>query len=252
MQLALFVRTRGSLATHSILLLALVAAPLSLRADTEEAVSLGVGAAVLATITCTTLVRAATDEPQPDDYARRGFGVSIAGFYAFQNFEDDLKTDVRNRTNPPVTSLSLDDSWGGSLRGSYRCHEYFSTEVAVDMLDSFDGDGSAGGQKVLKTQSQPLVTTVSGKGHLLTGRIQPFVLAGVGGVMVKQRLKYTTDGIPSRTDRRSDFAFRVGGGVDYYATKQVVVSAEIDYVGTPFGDVDIDYLSIGLGAQYRF
>jgi hypothetical protein len=45
---------------------------------------------------------------------------------------------------------------------------------------------------------------------------------------------------------------RFGGGIDLYATKHVVVSAEVDYV-LPFGDLEnLDYLSFGLGLQYRF
>jgi hypothetical protein len=49
-----------------------------------------------------------------------------------------------------------------------------------------------------------------------------------------------------------DFAMRFGGGIDLYATKHIVVSAESSYV-LPFeGLEDFDYVSIGLGLEYRF
>jgi hypothetical protein len=56
----------------------------------------------------------------------------------------------------------------------------------------------------------------------------------------------------SGTSTETNFVMRFGGGVDFYATKHVVVSAEIDYV-LPFGNLaPLDYLSIGMGIQYRF
>ena len=45
---------------------------------------------------------------------------------------------------------------------------------------------------------------------------------------------------------------RFGGGIDLYATKNVVVSAQADYL-MPFGALDgFDFVTIGLGLQYRF
>ncbi len=50
----------------------------------------------------------------------------------------------------------------------------------------------------------------------------------------------------------TDFAGRVGGGIDIYATENIVVTLDATYV-VPTGDVDdLDYLSIGWGVQYRF
>jgi len=59
---------------------------------------------------------------------------------------------------------------------------------------------------------------------------------------------------PDQADRESDdaFAMRFGGGIDLYATANVVVSLEADYV-LPFGNLNsLDYISIGWGLQYRF
>ena len=58
-------------------------------------------------------------------------------------------------------------------------------------------------------------------------------------------------GVPrSRTE--NEFAMRFGGGIDLYATKNVVVSLEADYVLPVSSLSDLDYVSIGWGFQYRF
>ena len=59
-------------------------------------------------------------------------------------------------------------------------------------------------------------------------------------------------GLPNLNWTDANFAMRFGGGIDLYATKNVVVSAQADYL-LPFGSLDgFDFLSIGLGLQYRF
>jgi hypothetical protein len=47
-------------------------------------------------------------------------------------------------------------------------------------------------------------------------------------------------------------AMRAGAGIDLYLSENIVVSAETTYV-LPFANVsDLDYLSVGVGVQYRF
>jgi opacity protein-like surface antigen len=230
---------------------ALALGPLSAHADSEEAVSIGVGASLLAGIACSALVLSAGEDPEEGGYARRGWAAGLAGTFAAENFEDDVEDDVGD-LDGASTSASLDDSWGISTRASYRCHRNFAAEVEVEWLDTFDADISSSGQgRVGDLEVDPIVVTLNAKGYLLPGRIQPFLLGGVGGITAKTRVRDQVEG-GSDTDRDSDFAYRLGGGVDFYATKNVVVSADAEYVGTPFGDVDVEYVSVGLGVQYRF
>ena len=94
---------------------------------------------------------------------------------------------------------------------------------------------------------ESLVFTDNVKGHLLTGRYQPFVLMGVGFMRMEGK-------IPALGFRETnvDVAMRFGGGLDIYATKKLVVSAEASYL-MPTGKLeDLDYYSIGLGVQFRF
>ena len=56
----------------------------------------------------------------------------------------------------------------------------------------------------------------------------------------------------SGSGNETDFATRRGMGIDFYVTKHIVVGADASYV-LPLGNVrDLDYVSIGLGLEYRF
>ena len=94
-----------------------------------------------------------------------------------------------------------------------------------------------------------MVVTANVKGYFLTGRYQPFLLVGGGGMTAEAKVRAL--GL-SASERLNGFAMRFGGGIDLYATKHVVVSVGTDYV-LPFGDLkDLDYISIGWGFEYRF
>jgi opacity protein-like surface antigen len=56
----------------------------------------------------------------------------------------------------------------------------------------------------------------------------------------------------SESNRTTEFAMRFGGGLEFYATKHIVLTLDTDYV-LPFGDLEnLDYVTIGWGLQYRF
>ena len=55
-----------------------------------------------------------------------------------------------------------------------------------------------------------------------------------------------------KTSLAIELALRFGGGIDFYLTETILVSAEASYL-MPTGKLDgLDYYSIGLGLQYRF
>ena len=55
-----------------------------------------------------------------------------------------------------------------------------------------------------------------------------------------------------RLDRGGGFAARFGGGIDFYVTRNIMVTAEVAYV-LPTGQLDdLDQLQIGGALQYRF
>ena len=181
--------------------------------------------------------------------------------------------------DPGAYTFSFDDidsdTFGVSGRGGYRCHPYVSAELQFERLSDFDGAISENASGITNQgiidpadfatarrfdlELESLVFTTNVKGHLLTGRYQPFVLLGVGFMRMESKarddgtLGNPTLGLaPQASDRIVKVALRFGGGLDFYLTRNVVVSAEASYL-MPTGKLDgLDYYSIGLGLQYRF
>ena len=95
---------------------------------------------------------------------------------------------------------------------------------------------------------ETLTFTGNVKGYLLTGRVQPFLLAGVGLMQVEAK---DTVGVGLSIEEE-DFAARFGGGVDFYINPNIAVVIDVGYV-LPTGDLDgLDYVSFSGGFQYRF
>lgn len=240
-------------AVIGLTLFAVMALPVSARSDTAKTIAEGAAGAVLTSIICSSVALTADDEIDPDDLARRGWLVGVAGSYAIETFERDAQSNLDRVLGVP-TDLSVDNSFGFNGRAGYRCHRRFSAEVEVEWLDGFDSDfSSVGFGQLAKLKYEPIVVTTNVKGFLLTGRYQPFLLVGAGAMTAEAVLRDDSVGLGlSRTESDNAFAMRFGGGIDLYATKNIVVSLEADYV-LPFGDLDdLDYVTIGWGVQYRF
>lgn len=199
----------------------------------------------------------ATPGNAQDDYARNGFYVGLAGTYAIDTFEDDVEDDINAELVALgyVVDLDVEESFGINGRIGYRFHRNFSAEFEVEWLDGFESDVDEVAVplgKILTIDVETVTFTGNAKGYLLTGRYQPFLLVGLGVMTAETKVKDTVGLGFSESDRFTDFAMRFGGGLDLYATENVVISVGADYV-LPVGDVeDLDYVSIGWGFQYRF
>jgi len=242
---------------------ALIAHPNSARSDTAKTIAEAAVAGAVMGIVCTSVVLTAEDEVDEDDFARRGWMVGVAGSSAIELFEEDLQADFRRFLEPvggfgmagSVASLPVDNSLGFNGRVGYRCHPRFSAEVEVEWLHGFDADFTQPGfVQLARVEVEPLVVTANAKGYLLTGRYQPFLLVGMGAmsgeIKVRDPVGLAFTGLDSQSE--NVFAMRFGGGIDLYATKNIVVSLEADYV-YPFGNLDeLNYVTISWGFQYRF
>jgi opacity protein-like surface antigen len=234
------------------------------------------------------------DEGEEERYDRRGFFLGLSGSYARQNFSDstvlnlvdgELQDNLRVLRGTPelgdpdatpnpippgdpgVYTFSLDDVeddvFGILGRGGYRCHPYISAELQFETLADFDGGIRENGTPSNDTarnfdlELETLVFTTNVKGHLLTGRYQPFVLLGVGFMRMESKAYDISGGTiegraPQVSERTVNVALRYGAGLDFYLTKNVVVSAEGSYL-MPTGKLDgLDYYQFGVGLQYRF
>jgi opacity protein-like surface antigen len=237
-------------ATATVLMgLALAAHPVAARAETTRTWLAGVATAGLASLTCASVALTAGEDAEQDEFARRGWLIGVAASYAIETFKDDAESDAQE-VYGPTASLSVDNSFGFNGRVGYRCHRWFSAEVGVEWLDGFKTDLSDPGPINIGIDIEPIVVTANMKGYLLTGRYQPFLLVG-GGVMTAE-FKFRGDPGSPGSITETEYAMRFGGGVDLYATKNVVVSLEADYVLPVSSLSDLDYISIGVGLQYRF
>jgi opacity protein-like surface antigen len=170
-------------------------------------------------------------EPNGTDYARRGWYVGGGVTYAFEQFPDHH-------------DLAVDDSPGFKVLGGYRVLPNLAAELDADYLHDFDVQ--VGGTDVAHIRG--VATTLNGKGYLTTGRVQPYGVAGIGGLYVA--------GLDSSLHNilgvNGGFLTRVGGGLDLYATEHVVLNAEATY-DLPTGRVsDLRFVPLTIGAQYRF
>jgi opacity protein-like surface antigen len=246
------------------------------------------------------------DDDDEEGYARRGIYAALSGSYARENFSEhaivervagEVQENLRllrdtprkgdGNTDPPgdwgVYTFNFDDIdedvFGIMGRGGYRCHPYVSAELQFETLGNFDGSiredeapPAEDSVRDFNLELESLVFTANVKGHLLTGRYQPFVLAGVGFMRMESKTRDVTTNADARTDvcrhdptdpdppcwaaqqsdRTVSVALRIGGGLDFYLTESIVVSGEVSYL-MPTGKLDnLDYYSIGLGLQYRF
>jgi opacity protein-like surface antigen len=220
-------------------------------------------------------------------YARENFNDSDIVNLVDGELQDALRafrgTPVRAKpnANPPTPAgdpgaytFNLDDvdddAFGFSGRVGYRCHPYISTELQFDWLDDFDGALSENPSGITNEgvdepdsarkfdlELESLVFTTNMKGHLLTGRYQPFVLVGLGFMRMESKTRGASGGTipgppPQGSDRTVNLAMRFGAGLDFYITEKVLANAEFSYL-LPTGRLSgLDYYTFGIGLQYRF
>ncbi len=135
---------------------------------------------------------------------------------------------------------AVDNSQGLSAYVGWRFLKYWGMDFQYEWQNGFV---TPTGPDV--GESNAHVITLNTRAYLPLGRVQPFVLAGVGLFQTSK----TAGGVHTA---KGDFAGRLGGGVDFYLTKNWVLEGSATYV-LPAGDQnDQRYLSIGAGLQYRF
>ncbi len=130
---------------------------------------------------------------------------------------------------------------GGGLdvRLGYR----LTPHLSFDLLYQYAAmNGSVSGMDV---DVSTWLFAMGPKLHLLTGRIQPYLAAGIG----IQHMRFE---LPNGRVEDDDSLARVAGGIDLYVNEHWVVDAEFGYV-LPLEELeDFDLVTFTLGLQYRF
>lgn len=186
-------------------------------------------AAVMAGSLAATTAGAQEDDDEETDFSRTGTYASISGVYVSEQWPSSNK------------NAGADDSSGLNLRVGTRVNRWASAELEFEWIDDFFPD---------ERQDFELITvSVNTRIYPFGGRVQPYALGGIG---VAASIVDKRDRSSSISQSNADWQFRGGGGVDFYYSQHIAISFEAVYVAT-VGDLkDIDHLSIGLGALYRF
>ncbi len=168
-----------------------------------------------------------------DDYSRPGFYLGAGLGLGYEQFDD-------------FGGVNVDTGFGFDAWAGYRMTPNLAAELQLEYIDRLDFSADLGPPfGVVDFEGNFLTFTGNLKTYLLTGSVQPFAVVGVGFLRAETEFL----GI-SLSD--TDFAARFGGGVDLYISPNLSLGTTASYVlGT--GDIDgLDYVSLVLGAQYRF
>jgi opacity protein-like surface antigen len=134
----------------------------------------------------------------------------------------------------PVLAVGVGDragenSAGVSGRIGYRVRDFVALEVQGEVTEQRDDFGDT------------WTLTANARWYpWVSGRFHPYFVYG-GGVLHAEE-----DG------GEEDFAFRVGGGLDFYLNNHLVASFEPTYVKGISDVTGNSYVSLALGLQYRF
>jgi opacity protein-like surface antigen len=179
------------------------------------------------------------------DYDRSGFHTGIGGVYAFENTGYDADSLGVGAAFSGNFDPRFDDSAGVEVTAGYRFHPRFDLAFQYQWLEGFD---STRGDPALELDTHRLL--ISGRLFLLTGRWQPYALAGVGALIVNTEI--VNDNFDKPYDVDVGAAFLFGGGLDFYATRSWVVAVEGSYL-VPTGPVGkAKYGTLGVALRYRF
>lgn len=183
-------------------------------------------------------VGAVADDSEPN-FARSGWYLGVGGVGASFESTDGELDDFFG-----VDHADADTGLGFNLRAGYRGHEHLAVEAAFELMDDTEFDLSNAHSGKINTWTLMAIT----KPYLMTGRVQPFLLAGVG--LMHAKVPNLEPGGPSIS--ATEFAVRFGGGVDFYLTEHVVVAIGLDYV-LPTDEIsEFDYLAFEWSLNYRF
>ena len=173
-------------------------------------------------------------------WIENGIYVQLAGTYGVEEFGDDI---------------SGDDSLGLNVRVGLRTARWLALEAEYEWLSGMDPYGisqTSDWAATFNIRVYPLTDMI------LRGRIQPYVLIGVGMSSFRS-LGDCKSFVPGAgcqdwgDSRNYGFASRWGAGIDAYITESIAVTVGASYLwsaGTPVED--LNYISISWGLMYRF
>jgi outer membrane protein W len=189
---------------------------------------------------------------EEEDYDREGMYFGAGALGAFHLDADSEAEDAREDDGKIASADAQVGTLGVDIRVGYRMDSHWAAEAQIHIIQGtqikINGVKDA-------MELETVTFTLNGKYFLLPGRLQPFVLAGVG-VM---NFDLTEDVGYGSTRAKTSAIGRIGGGADYYLTRSILVAADAQYVFPPFNfggflgpAKRLDYFALSLGMQFRF
>ena len=180
-------------------------------------------------------------QPEWDDsyypFAREGFYMGLGAHFALENFDKDPAVEVPGSDS----DITADDAGGIEIRAGYRIHPRFASELLFQYYWGFEVRDRAGALPGVNDKFDGWTMTLNGKLYPFLGRIQPYALAGLGGIVFD--------------DKQGDdkgFVARMGGGLDFYVSDRFVLDLEIAYL-FPGGSIsEFQFATFSAGLQYRY
>jgi hypothetical protein len=162
---------------------------------------------------------------QRTPYSRDGFYAGAAAIGSVSSFDDDGSVDLGDS----------DVVAGIGLRGGFRFNDQFAVEVEYQGSDDYEFANDVD----IFLQS----FGVNGKFFMLTGRMQPYVLAGIGSLDAEVDIASLDEAQPY---------YRLGIGLEGYFNRNVASFFEVE-TNIPTDDLDdLTYNSALVGFLYRF
>ena len=159
------------------------------------------------------------------DPADTGFYLGGGVAYAWENFDGEF---------------DFDDAWGINAFAGYRFMRYIALEGNFNWYDDFESDSTNADVEIWT-----LMLDIKAMYPVYNDRLVPYLRVG-GGYMDAKASAGSLDA------SNEDFAFNLGGGLDYYVTDQVSIGLDGKYVvGT--GDLDaVEYFVGTINAAFHF
>jgi opacity protein-like surface antigen len=174
------------------------------------------------------------------DFARPGWYLGAGFSFGFDSFSGIKEIEAAIGEN-----VTVGDAFGVNGRVGYRILPRLAVETEFEWFSAFNIQNEAANKVDVTIEDYTL--TVNAKGYLMTGRVQPFGLIGLGGMLAN-----TTDRVHDREVDSGGFVARFGGGVDYYLDESWILTIDASYLITTGSVSNTDRTSLGVGFQYRF
>ena len=146
------------------------------------------------------------------------------------------------------------DSVGFNARGGYRFNDFLAVEGLYEYMDDFGTSVFVNNHQVGHVDLYTNSFSLLGKVILPTGtRLEPFLDGGVGFLNANANANLTTRNLnASGGESDTEFAGRVGAGLDVWITDHIAAYVDSAYVMPTSTLSNLRYFSLGGGIKYSF